>query len=62
MRDIIFGTLSYPSQAAFDRCDTQVTDLIWGGKGGSASYFAKYARIINKEIDKAIEATSENNQ
>ncbi|MBQ3861828.1 MAG: hypothetical protein II680_14110 [Clostridia bacterium] len=62
MLDIIFDTLSYPSQVAFDQCDTQVTDLIWGGKGGFASYFAKYSRIINKEIDKAIKAYSENNQ
>ena len=61
MLDIIFGSLSYPSQVAFEQCDTQVTDRIWAGKTDFASYFAKYGKVIQKEIDKAIKSYEENN-
>ena len=61
LRNIIFNSLSYPSQVAFNQCDTQVTDLIWGGKTDFASYFAKWSKAIQKEIDKAIRSYEENN-
>ena len=61
LRNIIFNSLSYPSQVAFNQCDTQVTDLIRGGKTDFASYFAKWSKAIQKEIDKAIRSYEENN-
>lgn len=61
MLDIIFNTLSYPSQLAFDYCDTNITDRIWKNKGDFASYFAKNAEKIQKAIDKAVTAYEENN-
>ncbi len=61
MLDIVFNTLSYPNQLAFDYCDTKVTDMIWKSKTDFASYFAKYVDKIQKEIDKAVAAYEENN-
>ncbi|MBQ3954795.1 MAG: hypothetical protein II680_02820 [Clostridia bacterium] len=61
MLDIIFNSLSYPSQVAFEQCDTQVTDMIWAGKTDFASYFAKCGKVIQKAIDKAIKSYEENN-
>ena len=61
MLDIVFNTLSYPNQLAFDYCDTKVTDIIWKGKTDFASYFAKNAEKIQKAIDKAVAAYEENN-
>ena len=62
MLDIVFNTLSYPYQIAFDYCDTKITDMLWKNKSDFASYFAKYETTIQKNIDKAIDAYEAGNQ